>query len=107
MWGDMLEIGLPAGAEFALMGVYMAVVYAISRAVRRGGAGGLRHRPARDPGGLHAGRRARVRGRPVAGQNFGARPADRVRATFRIGALMATVAMMVLFVICRVVPERR
>ena len=26
----MLKIGLPAGAEFALMGVYMAVVYAIT-----------------------------------------------------------------------------
>jgi len=41
----------------------------------------------------------------VAGQNFGARLSERVRATFRIGALMATVAMVVLFVICRVAPE--
>jgi Na+-driven multidrug efflux pump len=42
---------------------------------------------------------------PVEGQNFRARQAERVRGTFRIGALMATVAMAILFVICRVVPE--
>ena len=42
---------------------------------------------------------------PVAGQNFGAGQAERVRATFRIGAVMATIAMMILFVICRAVPE--
>src|SRR5262245_30422616 len=31
VWWDMLKIGLPAGAEFALMGVYMGVVYAITK----------------------------------------------------------------------------
>ena len=31
LWGRMLKIGLPAGAEFVLMGVYVAVVYTISR----------------------------------------------------------------------------
>ena len=31
VWGQMLKIGLPAGVEFGLMGVYMVVVYAISR----------------------------------------------------------------------------
>jgi Na+-driven multidrug efflux pump len=43
---------------------------------------------------------------PVAGQNFGARLPDRVRGTFRIGVAMATVAMLILFVICRVVPDK-
>jgi len=42
---------------------------------------------------------------PVAGQNFGARLPDRVRATFRIGALMAAAMMAVLFVICHLAPE--
>ena len=44
---------------------------------------------------------------PVAGQNFGARLPERVRATFRIGAVMATAAMVVLFVICRVGARER
>ena len=105
MWGRMLAIGLPAGAEFALMGVYMAVVYSITR---RFGAGAQ--------AGFGIGLRVVQAGfmpvvalgfavSPVAGQNFGARLADRVRATFRMGALMATAAMAVLFVICHVAPE--
>src|SRR5262245_11109512 len=31
LWGSMLRIGLPAGAEFALMGVYLLIVYVVSR----------------------------------------------------------------------------
>ncbi len=31
LWAALLKIGLPAGAEFALMGVYLFVVYWISR----------------------------------------------------------------------------
>jgi putative MATE family efflux protein len=105
MWGRMLAIGLPAGLEFALMGVYMAVVYSITR---RFGAGAQ--------AGFGIGLRVIQAGfmpvvalgfavSPVAGQNVGARQAERVRATFRIGAVMATIAMLILFVICRFVPE--
>jgi Na+-driven multidrug efflux pump len=105
MWGRMLAIGLPAGLEFALMGAYMAVVYSITR---RFGAGAQ--------AGFGIGLRVIQAGfmpvvalgfavSPVAGQNFGARQAERVRATFRIGAVMATIAMAILFGICRVFPE--
>src|SRR5262249_34126645 len=31
LWRDMLKIGLPAGAEFAFMAVYLMLVYAVSR----------------------------------------------------------------------------
>ena len=83
LWGRMLEIGLPAGAEFALMGVYMVVVYAITRrfgAAAQAGFGiGLRV--------IQAGFMPVVAlgfaVSPVAGQNFGARLPERVRATFR------------------------
>jgi Na+-driven multidrug efflux pump len=105
LWGRMLAIGLPAGAEFALMGVYMAVVYAITR---RFGAGAQ--------AGFGIGLRVIQAGfmpvvalgfavSPVAGQNFGARLPERVRGTFRVGVVMATAAMAVLFVICRLAPE--
>jgi Na+-driven multidrug efflux pump len=101
MWGRMLAIGLPAGAEFALMGLYMAVVYSVTR---RFGAGAQ--------AGFGIGLRVVQAGfmpvvalgfavSPVAGQNFGARLPDRVRATFRIGVLMAVGAMAALLVICR------
>jgi Na+-driven multidrug efflux pump len=42
---------------------------------------------------------------PVAGQNFGAHLADRVRATFRVGALMATGLMVVFTLVCKAFPE--
>lgn len=105
-WGRILKIGLPAGAEFFLMGIYITVVYAITRrfgAEAQAGYGvGLRV--------IQAGFMPVVAlgfaVSPVAGQNFGARLPDRVRATFRMGALMATLAMALLFVVCRTVPER-
>ena len=31
LWRDILRIGLPSGAEFALMAVYLLIVYAVSR----------------------------------------------------------------------------
>ena len=69
----MLKIGLPAGAEFALMGVYMPIVYSISRPFgpvrRRGSASGCGWcRPAFMPV-VALGFAVS----PVAGQNFGAR----------------------------------
>ena len=41
VWWDMLKIGLPAGAEFALMGVYMAVIYAITKPFGSAAQGGF------------------------------------------------------------------
>ncbi len=88
-WRRMLKIGLPAGAEFGLMGVYMVVVYAISRpfgaAAQAGFGVGLRivqsaFLPIVALGFAVA---------PVAGQNFGAGKGDRVRAAFKDAAAMA------------------
>ena len=62
LWGQMLKIGLPAGAEFALMAVYLVRRLRHQPSVRRGGAGRLRHRPAGGAGRLHAGRGARLLG---------------------------------------------
>jgi Na+-driven multidrug efflux pump len=42
---------------------------------------------------------------PVAGQNIGARHADRVKRTFQDAALMATSVMIVFAVICLVIPK--
>ncbi len=96
VWGQMLRIGLPAGAEFALMGLYMVIVYAIARpfgAAAQAGFGiGLRivqsaFLPVVALGFAVA---------PVAGQNFGARKGQRVRDAFTTAASMAGGAMLVL-----------
>jgi putative MATE family efflux protein len=96
LWGDMLKIGLPAGAEFLLMAVYLMLVYIVSRpfgAAAQAGFGiGMRILQAfflpMVALGFAVG--------PVAGQNFGARKADRVRQTFRSAAMLAGGSMLVL-----------
>jgi putative MATE family efflux protein len=96
LWRDMLKIGLPAGAEFALMAVYLMIVYAVSRpfgAAAQAGFGiGIRILQACFLPVVALGFAVG----PVAGQNFGARQAARVRETFRVGAGLAAAGMLVL-----------
>jgi len=105
VWGRMLKIGLPAGAEFALMGIYMAVVYTLSRpfgAEAQAGFGiGLRLVQSGFMPVVALGFAVS----PVAGQNFGAQLGDRVRETFRVAALMASGFMLVLTMLCQLMPQ--
>ncbi len=101
LWKKMLGIGLPAGAEFALLAVYLFIVYIVSRpfgAAAQAGFGiGMRIVQAGFMPVVALGFSVA----PVAGQNFGARQAARVRATFRDAALMAIGVMLVLTAICQ------
>jgi len=100
LWRKMLGIGLPAGAEFALVAVYLFVVYGISRpfgAAAQAGFGiGMRI--------IQAGFMPVVAlgfaVAPVAGQNFGARHPQRVIDTFRSAATMAAGAMVIWTIAC-------
>jgi len=98
LWSDMLKIGLPAGAEFALMAVYLMIVYAVSRpfgAAAQAGFGiGIRILQACFLPVVALGFAVS----PVAGQNFGARRSARVKETFKTGAAIAAAAMLVLAV---------
>jgi putative MATE family efflux protein len=94
VWSEMLKIGLPAGAEFALMGIYMAVVYAITKPFGAAAQGGFTI-------GLRIIQSAFLpvvalafAVAPVAGQNFAARKGDRVRAAFKTAAGMAAGATL-------------
>jgi putative MATE family efflux protein len=104
LWARMLKVGLPAGAEFALMGVYVAVVYTISRpfgAAAQAGFGiGLRVVQAVFMPVVALGMAAS----PVAGQNFGARKGERVRQTFNVSCLMVSGYMAVLMLVCLAAP---
>lgn len=101
VWKRLLGIGLPAGVEFALIAVYMGVVYVVSQPFG-----------AAAQAGFGIGQRVGQAGfmpivalgfavAPVAGQNFGARRPERVRATFRIAAALAVAGMFVLFLVCQ------
>src|SRR4051812_15676548 len=98
IWWSMLRIGLPAGAEFALMAVYIVIVYAIIRsfgaAAQAGFGVGARVMQAMF---LPVIAVAFAVG-PVVGQNFGGRRADRVRQSF-YSALGITTGLMILLTI--------
>lgn len=96
IWWSMLRIGIPAGAEFALMAVYIVVVYAIIRpfgAAAQAGFGiGARVMQAMF---LPVVAVAFSVG-PVVGQNFGGRRSERVRQTFYSAVLITTGIMILL-----------
>jgi MATE family, multidrug efflux pump len=103
-WVRILRIGLPAGGEFFLMFVYMAVIYLVIRgfgATAQAGFGiGMRVMQAIFlPAMAIAFATA-----PVAGQNAGAGLVDRVRGTFKASALIGAVVMLALTLVCQIKP---
>jgi putative MATE family efflux protein len=104
LWKRMLSIGLPAGVEFALMALYMFIVYTISRpfgAAAQAGFGiGMRIVQAGFMPVVALGFSVA----PVAGQNFGARLPQRVKETFKSAAMMAAGAMLVFALISHISP---
>lgn len=105
VWGRMVNIGIPAGGEFAMMFVYMAVIYWVIRdfgAAAQAGFGlGTRLMQAVF---LPAMAIAFATG-PVAGQNYGAKQYARVRETFHSAAKMGVVLMFALTAFCQWHPE--
>ena len=104
LWRHMLRIGLPAGAEFALMAVYLFLVYRIAApfgsAAQAGFGIGMRVVQALFMPVIALGFSVA----PVAGQNVGARLGARVRAVFRSGCLMAGSAMFAAAILCNIAP---
>jgi putative MATE family efflux protein len=104
LWKKMLAIGLPTGFEFGLTACYMILVYSLTRpfgAAAQAGFGiGMRI--------IQAGFMPVVAlgfsVAPVAGQNFGARQAQRVKDTFKDAALMAAGAMLLFAIACHTAP---
>jgi putative MATE family efflux protein len=101
-WKRILMIGAPTGFEFGMMAVYQFLVYTIARpfgAATQAGFGiGMRV--------IQAGFLPVVAlgfaVAPVAGQNYGAHLADRVKATFKDAAWLSIAAMVVFTILCQV-----
>ena len=105
-WKGLLRIGLPAGGEFVLMSCYLVLIYWITRSIGAAaqagvGVGGRVMQSLFLPAMAIAFAAA-----PIAGQNFGARDAARVRETFRVAALASCTFMALLTIACHVAPDR-
>ena len=104
-WARMISVGAPAGGEFALMFLFMAVIYWVIRdfgaAAQAGFGVGSRLMQAIF---LPAMAIAFATG-PIAGQNYGAKQHARVRETMRSSATMSVGVMIVVTLLCQWRPE--
>jgi putative MATE family efflux protein len=105
VWRKLLGIGLPAGAEFALLAVYLFAVYIVCRPFG-----------AAAQAGFGIGQRVMqalfmpvvalaFAVAPVAGQNFGARHGQRVRDTFKTAVTFAVTIMGLFIALCHIAPD--
>ena len=104
-WKRILNIGLPAGGEFFVMFVMMGLMYWL-----------IRQFGAEAQAGYGIGQRimqaiflpamaVAFSVAPIAGQNFGARRADRVREAFRAAVLLETIVMVVITLLAQIAPS--
>jgi putative MATE family efflux protein len=105
VWGRLTKVGLPATGEFAMLFLVISIAYwAIQSFGPQAQAGfGIGSRvmqaiflPAMAVAFATA---------PIAGQNFGARQAERVRATFSHAAMISSIIMLALTLLCHVSPR--
>ena len=104
IWGGMLRIGVPAGAEFLLLFVYIMLVYAIIRGFGPAAQAGFRV-GARVMQALFLPVVAlSFAVSPVVGQNFGGRQADRVRRSVYSAIGIASLMMLMLTLLAFLAP---
>lgn len=105
IWGEVLRIGLPAGGELVILAIYLMIVYSLIRgfgASAQAGFGiGARVMQSLFLPALAVGMAAA----PVAGQNFGARSAARVRQSFYAAVTIACSVMLFTTLLCQWFPE--
>jgi putative MATE family efflux protein len=102
LWRDMFRIGLPAGAELGILGIYLILVYAV-----------IRHFGAAAQGGFAIGARIMqslilpavavgMANAPIAGQNYSAKKFTRVRQAFWSACAVGSAVMLLLTAVCQV-----
>jgi putative MATE family efflux protein len=105
VWKRMLDVGLPAGGEFALMFIYMGVIYWVisgfgSAAQAGFGIGSRIMQSIFMPAMAIA-----FAAGPIAGQNFGAGRGTRVRETFYKAVMLNAVVMVAVTIFLQWKPE--
>ncbi len=104
-WKRMLAIGLPTGFEFGITALYLVIVYWITRPFGAAAQAGFGIGGRVVQAGFMPVVALGFAVAPVAGQNFGARQAQRVKHTFRDGALMAGGVMFLFAILCNIAPD--
>ena len=106
VWGRVLRIGLPAGGEFALMFLYMALIYWIIRRFGADAQAGFGVAMRLNQSMFLPAIAVAFATAPIVGQNFAAGKFARVRQTFGIAAVIVAVIMLILTLYCQWGAER-
>jgi len=105
VWRQILGIGLPSGGEFALIAIYMTMVYDIIQgfgpAAQAGFGIGVRLMQSLFLPAVAIG----FATSPVVGQNYGARHPERVRQAFFTAAALSGGVMIVITLLCHIAPD--
>ncbi len=101
----MFNIGFPAGGEFMILFVILGVIYWCIRDFGAAAQAGFGARSRVMQAIFLPAMAVAFAASPIAGQNFGARQADRVKETFRTAAITSTVIMALLTAVCHWNPE--
>lgn len=105
VWSRLLKIGLPAGGEFALMFLYMAIIYWIIRRFGEDAQAGFGIGMRINQSLFLPAMAVAFAAAPIVGQNFAAGRFDRVRETFGRAALIGAVIMAQLTLFCQFCAE--
>ena len=105
VWKRMLDVGLPAGGEFALMFIYMGVIYWVISAFGSAGQAGFGIGSRIMQSIFMPSMAIAFAAGPIAGQNFGAGRGARVRETFAKAVMLNTVVMVLVTVFLQWRPE--
>jgi putative MATE family efflux protein len=105
VWKRMLDVGLPAGGEFALMFIYMGVIYWVISDFGAGAQAGFGIGSRIMQSIFMPAMAIAFAAGPIAGQNFGARQTQRVRETFAKAVMLNAVVMVLVTVFLQWRPE--
>jgi MATE family, multidrug efflux pump len=100
-WSRLLRIGLPAGGEFALMFLYMGVIYWITRRFGPDAQAGFGIGQRLMQSMFLPAMAVAFATAPIVGQNFAAGKFDRVRETFGLAVLIGSCIMVALTLFCQ------
>jgi putative MATE family efflux protein len=101
VWGRLLRIGLPAGGEFALMFVYMGIIYWIIRPFGQDAQAGFGIGMRLNQSLFLPAMAVAFATAPIVGQNYAAGQFARVRETFVRATLIGAVIMTALTLLCQ------
>jgi putative MATE family efflux protein len=105
VWRKILAIGLPSGAELALLVVYLLLVYVLIRPFGAAAQGGFAIGARVNQSLVLPAVAVGMANAPIVGQNVGAHNWERVKQALRSSSLVSLAMMIVITILCQQWPQ--